>query len=141
MGDIYYYGLGGCKKNKGLAVQHWYKAIQNDQYNNWECDRRAVWRLGEMYYWGEGVKKDRDACINFWWQWSADQGYMCANCYLGIDYYQGSHCVEINQEKALGLLEKAVEQGYPPALEYVKNNKISFDIKFQQKQYQEYEEV
>lgn len=65
MGEVFYYGVPaiGIKKNKKLTVKHFRKAINNSNLNNYENDRRAYWRLGEMHYWGEGCKKDRDAAI------------------------------------------------------------------------------
>jgi len=62
-----YYGVGNLKKDKKQAAKHFKKATENSSFSNFENDRRAYWRLGELFYWGEGVVKERSDAINYWW--------------------------------------------------------------------------
>lgn len=110
MGEIYYYGMAGVKRNVQKAYQHYIKAIENSAMNNFELDRRAMWRIGDLYYWGEGgLKRNREEAVTVWYQRSAELNYMAANYELGLIYHLGRHDTAINHLKAIGLMRKAVK--------------------------------
>lgn len=51
-------------------------------------DVAAQWRLGQMYYKGEGVRQDYEKAA-FWYEKAAAQGNPGSEYYLGVMYYNG----------------------------------------------------
>lgn len=67
--------------------------------------------LGEIYYYGSGVRKDYRKAF-FWLQKAAEQGVAAAQVNLGV-LYEGGLSVEQNFDKALFWYQKAAYQNYP----------------------------
>lgn len=72
-------------------------------------DREAQYNFGILYWDGNYIEKNRVKSIE-WYQKSADQGYIPAQCNLGVIYY-----AEKNFPKAIELFRKADAQGNPHA--------------------------
>jgi TPR repeat protein len=77
----------------------------------------AQYKLGEMYYRGEGVKQDYQKARE-WYEKAAAQGHLGAQCKLGEMYYRGEG-VKQDYGKAVYLFEKAVERNYARAQFYL----------------------
>ncbi|KEA64826.1 hypothetical protein ADIMK_1279 [Marinobacterium lacunae] len=77
-------------------------------------DAEAQNRVGEMYEFGQGVKRDIDAAFS-WYQKSADQGNVTAWHNLGRCYNFGTG-VEQNYATAEQWYRKAAEQGHQDAM-------------------------
>ncbi len=76
-------------------------------------DRKAQYKLGEMYLKGQGVQKDfREAAK--WFQQAAGQGYAPAQSNLGVMYEKGNGAPQDDKEAAKWF-RQAAEQGYAPA--------------------------
>ena len=73
-----------------------------------EAERQ--YKLGEMYFTGNGTRKDLSMAIRFFSQ-SAELGYMHAQFKLGIIYMHGIEEKQ-NYKEALRLFNQAAEQGH-----------------------------
>ena len=74
----------------------------------WEKPK-AQFRLGSLYYNGDGVERNLDKA-KYWWEKAAEQGDSDAQVSLGSMYLYGEG-VEQDLEKARYWIEKSVEQG------------------------------
>ena len=66
-------------------------------------------RIGEMYYWGDGVRQDRAEAFK-WYVKAARQGHSGAQVRLGVMYYRGDG-IEQDKAKALEWYSEAARQG------------------------------
>ena len=73
----------------------------------------SQYRLGYMYYNGEGVTKN-DTLAATWFTQAAEQGYAAAQLYLG-DMYKNSEAVPRNDTTAVEWYTRAAKQGHPTA--------------------------
>lgn len=104
--DLYYE-----KKDYKNAIK-WYKKLSDYSYN--QC------RLGDCYFYGQGVKKDYKKAFE-WYEKAADEHAIFANdeyaqYKLGYLYYNGLG-VEQNDDKAVYWYEKSAEKGYTLAFD------------------------
>ena len=76
-------------------------------------DPAAQYRLGRMYYFGDGVPENREQAAR-WHAKAADQGHAEAQYVLGLLYSAGDG-VRQDREKAAQLIAKAAEQGLAEA--------------------------
>ncbi len=76
---------------------------------------KALSRLGHMYYFGQGVKKDCKKAEEFYIR-SAQKGYADAYFSLGSAYHSGG-CFKKDYKKALYYYEKAIQKGVSIAQE------------------------
>ena len=74
-----------------------------------EGDSEAQFKLGNMYYYGQGVNQDYAKAIE-WYERAAEQGNAAAQFNLGLMYDFGKG-VERDYAKAIEWYEKAAEQG------------------------------
>ena len=72
-------------------------------------DSNVQYRVGEMYFEGNGVTKDKRLAIT-WYRKAAEQGNARAQCKLG-EYYWCGKGVEVNKEESTKWYAKAAEQG------------------------------
>ncbi|MCI6894181.1 MAG: PEGA domain-containing protein [Bacteroidales bacterium] len=72
-------------------------------------DAAAQCDLGECYYYGKSVKKNKESAV-YWYRRAADQGYADAQNLLGVCYYKG-HGVRKNYEEAVKWYRKAADLG------------------------------
>lgn len=72
-------------------------------------DSEAQYRLGECYYYGNGIEQDYKKAVE-WYEKSAEQGYAKAQNNLGFCYGKG-YGVEKNLEKEVEWYIKSAEQG------------------------------
>ncbi len=72
-------------------------------------DSEAQYKLGECYYYGNGVEQDYQKAVE-WYEKSAKQGYAKAQNNLGFCYGKG-YGVEKNLEKEVEWYMKSAEQG------------------------------
>ena len=79
-------------------------------------DRKAQYKLGLIYYHGQGVERDHRKAAE-WLEKAAAQGDFAANdmlgaCYymIGLDYYCGTE-IEQDYEKALSYFKEAADRG------------------------------
>lgn len=77
--------------------------------NAYKGDVDAQYRLGEMYFYGQGVPKDATKAVE-WFQKSADQGNAEAQTMLGMAYHSGNGVTK-DITKAIELYLKAAAQG------------------------------
>ena len=73
----------------------------------------SQYRLGHMYYNGEGVTKN-DTWAAHWFTQAAEQGYAAAQLYLGDMYSKGAG-VARNDTTAVEWYTRAAKQGHPTA--------------------------
>ena len=73
----------------------------------------SQYRLGYMYYNGEGITKN-DTLAATWFTQAAEQGYAAAQLYLG-DMYKNSEAVPRNDTTAVEWYTRAAKQGHPTA--------------------------
>ena len=76
-------------------------------------DAEAQFKLGEMYYVGDGLEKDLHKAAK-WYERSAEQGNAKSQHMIGLAYYYGNG-VEKDSAKAAYWLEQSAEQGNPSA--------------------------
>jgi hypothetical protein len=76
-------------------------------------DPKAQYKLGEKYYFGNGVEKDSEKAIK-WYRKAADQGHAKAQYSLGVMYDSGEG-VEEDDEQAVDWYRKAAGQGHAMA--------------------------
>jgi TPR repeat protein len=86
-------------------------------YPESEYNKIAQNILGEIFYYGKGVKKNYTKAVN-WYMKSAEQDYASAQFYLGVMYEIGEG-VEKDYTTAVNWYRKAAEQGYASAQCYL----------------------
>jgi len=106
IGDIYYFGRGGFKKNIEKATK-WYKRGAELNYPP------SQYSLGLLYKDGTGVKVDKIEAARLIKQ-SAKEGYAPAAVYLAYLYYSGDG-VERDYDKAFEFSEKTANLGFSGA--------------------------
>lgn len=126
--------LSSCRNNKAdvpvsnnVNVEDVY-TFADSCYRNKEYESAVMWRskaavrghvpsqnrLGECYYWGEGVKQNYGQAV-YWWKQAAERGLADAQVYLGCCYEEG-HGVTQDYGKAAYWYGKAAEQNDPAGL-------------------------
>ena len=123
LGEDYYNGRNGKKKNYNKAVEYYRQAAQ-------EGHATAQGRLGYCYIYGHGVNKDNNQAYN-WFCKSEAQGDAVGKCGLGYCYLLGLG-VSKDSSKAMKLFQKAAEQGDAMAMSnlgycYENGNGVSKD--------------
>ncbi|KRX07024.1 hypothetical protein PPERSA_07187 [Pseudocohnilembus persalinus] len=110
-----YYGLGLCYKNsKGkekdleLAFEYINKAAN-------QGDRRALYEIGDMYYWGQGVHENEQEC-HYYYNLSAQRGFALAQYWLGRNMIEGQCGLEKDFEEGANYILKAKKQKYKAAI-------------------------
>ncbi len=73
----------------------------------------AQCRLGQMYFFGNGVEKDYKKSA-YWIKKSAKKGVAEAQAFFGALYKEGNG-VKKDSKKSLYWTKKSAEQGFPPA--------------------------
>ncbi|MDR0869685.1 MAG: protein kinase [Planctomycetaceae bacterium] len=79
----------------------------------------AVRRLGEVYYYGKGVKTNLDKALDCFKQGS-ELGDAASLYYLGRYYELGLGGIEKNKKEAISIYKKAEAKGYQPAMEQLR---------------------
>lgn len=106
---IAYYNLGNTyykSYDYDRSYDHFNKAAKLG-------DADAISRVGEHYYYGEGVKRDYRKAVQYFQQ-AQEKGSQRADYYLALCYLE-SHGVPQNLEKAKALLMKAEQNGFKAA--------------------------
>ena len=107
LGDLYYYGQIGDRKNYKKAEELYQKAAA--QGHVW-----AQFNLGVIYRsGGYGIKRDVAKAVE-WYRRAADNGHSWAQNNLGVRYLRGQ-AVKRDYKKAFELFTKSAEQGYSRA--------------------------
>ena len=73
----------------------------------------AQFQLGLAYYFGKGMKEDKEAATR-WWRLAAEQGLAKAQYNLGVAYHKGEGVAQ-NYAEAVKWFQNAAEQKYPEA--------------------------
>ena len=73
----------------------------------------AQFQLGLAYYFGKGMKEDKEAAVR-WWRLSAEQGLAKAQYNLGVVYHKGEGVAQ-NYAEAVKWFQNAAEQGHAEA--------------------------
>ena len=107
LGEDYYNGRNGKKKNYNKAVEYYRQAAE-------EGHATAQCNLGNCYYNGEGVAKDYKQAVN-WYRKAAEQEYAIAQRHLGCCYRDGTG-VSQDYFKAVEWFRKATEMGNASAM-------------------------
>lgn len=94
------------EQDKRLAV-YWLRKVAK------RGDINAIYQLGECYFFGDGVRRNRPLGFKMMQQ-AAEQGYGHAQYNLSLLYLHGDF-VEKDFDKEFFWLQKAVENGYPEA--------------------------
>jgi TPR repeat protein len=103
-----YFRMNNTEENKKEAVVLYQQAAELGH-------RIAQWRLYVFY--DEGVELEEDVKkATYWLIKSADQGYLFAQNYAGLNYALGLNGVDVDHEKARRYLIPAAEGGHPIAL-------------------------
>ncbi|MDE6850611.1 MAG: sel1 repeat family protein, partial [Clostridia bacterium] len=82
----------------------------------------AQYELALRYHKGNGVEIDFEKAL-YWYEQSANRGYVNAQAWLGSNYrcgYNYGMCVDVDYEKALYWYGKAAEQGDVESIEEIK---------------------
>jgi TPR repeat protein len=82
-------------------------------------DVDAETELGARYALGDGMPKDEGAGVR-WWSKAAQQGSADGEAMLGIAHYEGIGGVSKDKGDGLKRLRKALEDGSPVALEFLR---------------------
>ena len=90
------------KRDYKKAVYWYQKAAE-------QGNAEAQVRLGEMYYWGQGVARDYKKA-KYWFQKAAEQGNAIAQYYLGKMYHYGFGVAQ-DHKKAKYWYQKACDNG------------------------------
>ena len=108
LGEMYLYGLNVPDDEKDMwrlrqildlpndeaEADKWFqKALQSWRPQAEQGNAEAQFRLGWMYYYGEGVTEDRGEAMD-WWRRAAEQGYAVAQFRLGRSYADGDGAKE-----------------------------------------------
>ena len=83
-------------------AKHWYEKAARQEL------AEAQYRLGEMYWNGEGVEANRDSA-KYWYEKAARQGFDKAQFKFGVMYHDGEG-VEANRDSAKYWYEKAADR-------------------------------
>jgi len=78
-------------------------------------DMLAQFNLGNLYYEGDGVKRDKEKAA-YWFTKSAQQGHADAQYQIGWLYFAG-HIEEEYDGQWRDWMEKAADQGHEEAME------------------------
>ena len=81
-------------------------------------DAEAQWFLGDCYFFGDGVEKNKREAVN-WYFLSAEKGNAEAQRRLGACYYFG-HGIPINRQEAIRWYRLAAKQGNTVAITMLK---------------------
>lgn len=98
VGAIYNDGKENVPRNYEKAAEWWSKAAKQGHED-------AQWRLGFLYYFGDGVPKNYERAVE-WWLKAAEQGSTAAQIYLG-DAYENGKGVPQSYEKAIEWYRRA----------------------------------
>lgn len=104
----------GVNQDYSQAV-YWYRKAAEQGYTVAQCN------LGNMYALGEGVTKDYAQAV-YWWRKAAENESNAAQSNLGLGYYYGRYGLPIDKIKAKEYFQKAADQGYQKAIDFLKNN-------------------
>jgi TPR repeat protein len=102
IGDAYYYGEQGCRKNVEEAVSFWRRASDKGHAD-------AQCKLGLCYAEGEGVEQSWEQAVELYRR-ASEQGFAGAQNNLGW-YYASGKGVEQSWEQAVELFRRASDQG------------------------------
>ncbi|MCH8947903.1 MAG: sel1 repeat family protein, partial [Acidobacteria bacterium] len=80
-------------------------------------DAAEQFRLGDRYFWGQGVPQDYKEAFK-WWLRAAEHGHAQAQAQLGVLYANGQG-VPQNYVEAAKWTRRAAEQAYPEAQYYL----------------------
>jgi uncharacterized protein len=89
-------------KDYATAIKEWRSSAEEGHY-------KAQYQLGDMYYSGEGVLKNKERSFE-WYKKSADQSYALAQFNLGLMYDSGEGVLKDNKE-AVKWFRRAAKQG------------------------------
>lgn len=89
-------------------------------------DKRALWELGNRYFWGEGVLRDEGYALELW-EKSVEMNYIHAQFTMGTYYLKGMRGVEKNIDMGLELLNRACQQKYMRAVHYLERYLIKLE--------------
>lgn len=106
LGTLYQLGQGGLKADYKEALKWFQRAAQQGEPG-------AMYRLGYMYYSGQGVPQNVPEAVR-WFKKSACEGFAVAQYTLGRMFSTGQG-VPQNHSEALRWFYHAAEQGYAPA--------------------------
>ena len=108
--------LGAPEKRKAYDLEHQFDSQEvapetqsSPTSETDEKDPEAQFKLGIMYYDGEGVTRDYQQAFT-WFKRAADQGHADAQALLGMLYYKGEGVPQDYNQAALWL-QKAIDQG------------------------------
>lgn len=85
-------------------------------------ERRALYMVGECYYYGKGVGKNMVNAVQYYME-SATLGYKSAQYALGYCYQHGQGVPFVDLKKAKEWYFKAAEQGHPDAVKALETMK------------------
>ena len=102
LGECYYFGLGGLKKDLRSAYVAYLFATRTSAEDHFYLVREACYAVACAYEKGEGVQADPVAALN-WFKAAAKDGHRSAQFKVAI------------RLKDAELLRKAAEQGHPAA--------------------------
>ncbi len=106
LGTFYQLGQAGLKPDFNEAMKWLQRAAQ-------QGDPSAMYRVGYMYYGGQGVAQSVPEAIR-WFKKSAESGFAIAQFTLGNLFAEGRN-LRLNYSEALRWYYYAAEQGYAPA--------------------------
>ena len=106
---------GSVEKDLDEAVEL-YQAAAKQQHKG------AQFRLGRLYYYGEGVRQNYEMAAS-WYEKAANQGDLLAMGNLGVMLYEGTG-VKKNEEKGLHLLRKAAASGLKEVQNYMTTHNL-----------------
>jgi len=109
LGDIYYYGKGGIKKDRTLASQWYAKALAGHLERAASGDLESITIVGRMYSEGAGTKPNPTEALK-WLQQAVDRGYPMAQRILGDLNVQGIGMPK-NRPEGVRLLRLAAQSG------------------------------
>ncbi len=82
----------------------------------------ALFNLGEMYYYGKGVKKDFKKAVSYF-ERAANMNHLLAPYNVGAMYDNGEG-VERDREKAISYYERAASMGYQKAIDELESTLV-----------------
>jgi TPR repeat protein len=119
---LIYYDSSDFKKRMKAGNVLWFVKLADYYSQNYEKafywytraadhgDAEAQYKLGVMYYQGEGVKQDYQKAF-FWFEKAAVQGNAEVQALLGVLYVTGEGGDNQDYQKAFSWFEKAAQQG------------------------------
>ena len=102
LGDCYYFGLGGLKKDRSAAYAAYLFATRTRADDHFYIAREACYAVACAHDKGEGVRADPESALN-WFKAAAKEGHRAAQFQVAI------------RLKDAKWLRKAAEQGHPTA--------------------------